>query len=403
MASAFEVLGVPSPPASHQVPDQAERFIAALTGDRRAIPTWNGQPNTLRAWLKMLAYWEIDNPLPKVKWGVKLYQSLHESSEARRLADQFELRDLMSPEGYSLILSAIMEKYRSYLEVAVPAAIDRFFYGGEKQKGQSFAAYIAQKENLENRVGESFAGEVVLQDRWQNSSSASGTDGVPKELLALRDYNTLLSFEQVAALLRPLDRPELIAQAAGAELGNQAMKHYPVVNNANAAPDAEDEDEPEDEGEQEEGESEYIDTDLDELEEGEVIFEDREYQEDEVQYIQAYHSAYADVRAKLRDQRKQRGFARTRGRSNSSPSSRPRSQERGGKGRGKGRKGEGSRFNKQRAGPFSKSGSSAMVKGTNEDLLARTRCYNCQELGHVARDCPLKGGGKGAKKTFIVC
>ena len=181
------------------------------------------------------------------------------------------------------------------------------------------------------------------------------------------------------------------------------MKHYPVVNNDNAAPDAEDEGEPEDEGEQEEGESEYIDTDLDELEEGEVIFEDREYQEDEVQYIQAYHSAYADVRAKLRDQRKQRGFTRTRGRSNSSPSSRPRSQERGGKGRGKGRKGEGSRFNKQRAGPFSKSGSSAMVKGTNEDLLARTRCYNCQELGHVARDCPLKGGGKGAKKTFIVC
>ena len=403
MASAFEVLGVPSPPASHQVPDQAERFIAALTGDRRAIPTWNGQPNTLRAWLKMLAYWEIDNPLPKVKWGVKLYQSLHESSEARRLADQFELRDLMSPEGYSLILSAIMEKYRSYLEVAVPAAIDRFFYGGEKQKGQSFAAYIAQKEtskielgnHLQEKLSSKIAGRILLRQ--------AGLTEYQRELLALRDYNTLLSFEQVAALLRPLDRPELIAQAAGAELGNQAMKHYPVVNNANAAPDAEDEDEPEDEGEQEEGESEYIDTDLDELEEGEVIFEDREYQEDEVQYIQAYHSAYADVRAKLRDQRKQRGFARTRGRSNSSPSSRPRSQERGGKGRGKGRKGEGSRFNKQRAGPFSKSGSSAMVKGTNEDLLARTRCYNCQELGHVARDCPLKGGGKGAKKTFIVC
>ena len=401
VASAFEVLGVPSPSVSHQVPDQAERFIAALTGDRRSIPTWNGQPNTLRTWLKMLAYWEIDNPLPRVKWGIKLYQSLQEDSEARRLADQFELKDLMSPDGYSLVLSAIMEKYRPYLEVAVPAAIDRFFYGGEKQKGQSFAAYIAQKEtskielenHLQEKLSTKIAGRILLRQ--------AGLTEYQRELLALRDYNTLLSFEQVAALLRPLDRPELIAQAAGAELGSQAQKHYPVVG-IEAPEDDEGNQLMDEEGENEE--SEYYDSEMDDLEEGEVFFEDREYQEDEAQYIQAYHSAYADVRASLRDQRKQRGFSRPRPKSPSSSSRRPRSHERGGKGkdRGKGRS-EGSRFNKQRTGPFSRSGKNPVVKGTSEDLLARTRCYNCQELGHLVRDCPLKGAGKGAKRNFVIC
>ena len=48
------------------------------------------------------------------------------------------------------------------------------------------------------------------------------------------------------------------------------------------------------------------------------------------------------------------------------------------------------------------------MKGGAEDLQARTRCFNCQELGHFARDCPLKGSGKGTssnkpKPTFVIC
>ena len=406
VASAFEVLGVQSPPTPSHMPDQAERFIAALTGDKRSIPVWSGQPNTLRTWLKMLAYWETDNPLPRAKWGIKLYQSLQENSEARRLADQFELKDLLSVNGYSLILTAIMDKYRPYLEVAVPAAIDKFFYHGERQKGQSFASFLAQKETarmeLENHLQEKLssrvAGRILLRQ--------AGLSEYQRELLALRNYNVLLTFEQVAELLRPLDRPELIAQAAGAELGQQASKHYPVMaldSNAEGENDKDGDDECDDEDEEEE---DSVEDEFEDLNEGEVYFEDREYQEDEMQYVQAYHSAYADVRAQLRDQRKQRGFTKLRNKSVPA-GNRPRSGDRGAsKGRGRNRgKGEGSRFNKQKSGPFGK-GSQNVMKGTPEDLVARTRCFNCQELGHLARDCPLKGGGKGsgtAKRAFVVC
>ena len=67
-----------------------------------------------------------------------------------------------------------------------------------------------------------------------------------------------------------------------------------------------------DEGEDQFEESQGSEEDDSELQEGEYLFEDREYDESEAIYIQAYHSAYADVRRDLRDRRKERGFVKRR-------------------------------------------------------------------------------------------
>ena len=252
--------------------------------------------------------------------------------------------------------------------------------------------------HLQEKVPDRVAGRVLLRQAARSEYQ--------RELLALRDYNTLLPFEQVAALLRPLDRPELIAQAAGAELGQAASKHYPVLVNHDH--DEDEERHESNEEEDEEAETEQTnEEESEELAEGEVVVEDREYQEDEAQYIQAYHSAYADVRAQLRDARKQRGFVKPRPRTPST-SGAGRSSDRGYRGQrrdGRSRpKGDSSRHNKFRSNSKPRTPKSDMVKGTAEDLVARTRCFNCQELGHLARNCPLKGGGKGApKRSFVVC
>ena len=393
VASAFEVLGMPSPANLQRPADQAERFIAALTQERRSIPTWQGQPGTLRTWLKLLAHWESETSVPKEKWGIRLYQSFQENSEPRKIADQVPLSDVLSPQGYGLILSSLMTKYKPYLDVAAPAAVDKFFYAGERQKGQTFASFIAAKEvarqdlenHLQERVPERIAGRVLLRQAhltdWQ------------RELVALKDTNQMFTFSQVISMLRPLDRPELIAQAANAELGATAAKHYPVMgmdqnhDGGGSVEETQDDDESflYDEADEEET-----------LEEDELLYEDREFDEDEAMYIRAYHSAYSDVRRDLQNRRKERGFIRHRGRGES-------------KGRPKG-KGRGRSFGASRQQP---SRYNKMVRGSTDDLLSRTRCYNCKELGHYARDCPLKGSGKGSARTsaaaapkqvsFVVC
>ncbi|CAE7633607.1 unnamed protein product [Symbiodinium necroappetens] len=349
--SAFEMLGIRAPGNVAKPVDQGERFIQAITGEKRNIPTWSGQPASLRSWLKLLAVWESETTLPKDKWGLKLFQSFAENSQPRKIADQIPMHELLSEHGYGLILTQLLAKYKPFLDIAAPAAIDRFLYSGDRQKNESFAAFLAAKEVARQDM------ELHLQER-----------------ISEKDQSQLLTFDQVAALLRPLDRPELLAQAAGAELGAGA-KHFPVITDGNL----EDDDEADELLLQEEEEEES-----DSIQDDELLFEDREYNEDEALFISAYHSAYADIRKDLKDRKKERGFVRHR---SNTPF----------RGRGRGRRTDRGPPRDPRRHDRTPRRSShnkvdpKMVKGSSADLQARVRCFNCNELGHYAKECPLKG------------
>ena len=139
------------------------------------------------------------------------------------------MNELLSASGYDKVLTALMMKYRPFLEVAGPASVDRYFYSGDRHKGDSFAAFIAAKEvarqDLENHLGEKLsdkvAGRVLLRQAHMSE--------LQRELVSLKDNSALMTFDEVATMLRQLDRPELLAQAAGAELGTAGAKHYPVM------------------------------------------------------------------------------------------------------------------------------------------------------------------------------
>ena len=400
VGSAFELFGKPfsgSMPSSQTTPStpaqqnelMLKALTAALSGDKKSIPTWNGSVETLRPWLRQLSYWELDNNVPKTRWGIKLLQSFTDGSAPRKIAETVDLSVVLSEQGYGTILTEIMTKYGPFLEAIGPAAIDHFFYGFEGSRQESFSNYIAAKEvalqELEAQLGEKvpprIAGRVLL--RGANLSEQQ------RENLAIK-YNALLTFDQIARALRPLDRPEALVGKVSKTflMGRSEATEQSEAFHEGEHEDLEEEeellfeeDEPESDGE---GNLTYL-----------VFDPSREYTEEETQYIWAYNSAYRDVRKDLQARRKGRQFFKPKD-----------SAQRNKKGGGKGRFGKSRSFSKGRQ-------PDRQNKGSPGDLLAKTRCFRCDELGHMSKDCPkrdnpsssffvVQGNQGTVNRTFVV-
>ena len=383
VSSAFEMLGK-SPATATQVngvsneETMMKALIAALSGDRKLLPSWNGNVETLRAWLQ-LSLWELDNNLPKSRWGLKLMQSFAEGSAPRKIAETIDIPTLTSDAGYGAILSAILAKYSPFLEAAGPAAVETFFYGCERAKNESFSTYVAAKEvalqEMESHLGErlpaKIAGRILLRH--------AGLNDTQREAMAVK-YNSMLTFEQVATALRPLDRPEALV--------TKVSKTYAVVR-------SEDETEGYEEAEGEDDEEELQRDEEDSGPESDgngnlayLMFDtNEEFTEEEVAYIYAYNSAYKDVRRELQARRKGRQFFKPRG------GVIKKGKNKGNKGQSK-EKGSSNSF---RSGQGRGKGS----RGTPEELMAKTRCFSCGQLGHMSRECPNRR--EESASNFFVC
>ena len=405
--SAFELLGRKPPTTQGQLGmETSDAIVKALTmavsGERKFIPSWGGGASTLRAWLKQLSFWELDNHVPKNRWGVKLFQALPENSIPRRIAEGLPMEVITSERGYGAILTAILEKFKPYLEAAAPAAVDAFFFQGDRGRNETFSSFIAAKElarqEVENlsgeRVPDKIAGRILLKQANLTESQ--------RENMAIK-HNALLSFEEVARAPRPLDRPDaLLKPMASSSLLAQTSSDASAAFWMNEEEGPMNQpgpllEEPEGEWEERHHDEYYAEEEFDEPTEPLLYFEaDREFDEEEALYIWAYNDAYQqlsqelgahdpssfpayqDVRRELQARRKGRQFFR------------PREQKGASKGKGRGKSPWSSKSSSKGRG---KKGGAGKGKGrgnrgTAEELLARTRCYGCGELGHFSRDCP---------------
>lgn len=235
---------------------------------------------------------------------MKLLQSFVEGSEPRRIADTIPMHILLSPQGCSAVLSAIYDKYFPYLEASAPKAIDKFLYEGERGKSESFTAYIASKQ-LARQEMESQLGEVI-SDRLCGGIllKQAGLNEFQREMLMLRGP-ILRSFDEVANLLRTLDRPEMLVKAqSGVQSRNYATYQHEDAEDQFSAEQQMDENAGDEEWDDDESSSQDADG------HPYIYFEDRNFTENESTEILAYHSAYRDVRKELQKRRNERGFVK---------------------------------------------------------------------------------------------
>lgn len=207
----------------------------------------------------------------------------------------------------------------------------------------------------------------------------------------------MLTFDQAASVLRPLDRPDALVHRVSK---NYAMTARPGDRNH-------EEEDPPAQGDEEwpecfdDEEMIPVDPEEDEPEsdgEGNLTYllfnPEEEYNEDEAAYIWAYNSAYRDVRKELQARKKGRQFFKPKG----SAGVVKKGKFKGGR-NGKGaNKGKPSSLHGQRKAP----GNPKTYRGTPEELMSKTRCFNCGQLGHISKECPDRDRG-GGQRHFFVC
>ena len=348
-------------------------LIAALSGD--LLPSWNGPVESLRAWLRQLSLWELDNDLPKSRCGLKLLRSFSEGSAPRKIAETIDIPTLTSDAGYGTILSAILAKYSPFVEAAGPAAVETFVYGCERARNESFSTYVAAKEvalqEMEAHLGErlptKIAGRILLRH--------AGLNDTQREAMAVK-YNSMLTFEQVANTLRPLDRPEALV--------TKVAKTYAAVK---IETEAENEDEAEGEDDEEELQPDEEDSAMG-METWRTWcltpMRSSRKRKQPTSMPTTRHTKLWDVNFKREG--KGRQFFKPRGAVIK-------------KGKNEGHKGQSK--GKGSSNSFRSDQGRGKPPGTPEELMAKTRCFSCGQLGHMSRECPNRR--EEAASNFFVC
>ena len=83
---------------------------------------------------------------------MRFFQSL--SGEARKIAQTVSSDVLLTADGYSAVLMALVAKFQPYLDVVGPFSIDTFLYSGNPATRKIFNSYLnrksTQKQELES-------------------------------------------------------------------------------------------------------------------------------------------------------------------------------------------------------------------------------------------------------------
>eukprot|EP00971_Amphidinium_carterae_P323664 6432221-Amphidinium_carterae.1 len=120
-------------------------------------PIWNGE-DPARRWRSMrreMVLWGQDTDTLPSRQAVRVFRALQ--GVAKQLAEPISDRDLMSPNGLTLLIQWFDDLYRGAMELTAEVDFEQAVFNGFRTADESFLTYRARKQlefaRYENGVG----------------------------------------------------------------------------------------------------------------------------------------------------------------------------------------------------------------------------------------------------------
>ena len=293
-------------------------------------------PSLYKRWRRRAALMIISlpNTYPAEKYGPKLIEFL--AGEAELAVEHIPVEDLAKSGGERLVFKALDERFKPLEKDDMNEALKEFFFETAIRSGEPMKAFITRFVTVERKLREQ---GVTLPDEVQG-------------WFMLRKLH--LDTNQEAMILtatRGSFKIGDVSQAVRAILANTKGTHKTNQKDTFVVTDEQDRD---------------TDVGWDEDQEllqvlAAELQENDNYEEEEL--LDTFES-YKQVRTKMQEVRKARGF---RSDASSSGSSQPWRLQ-------------------------------GTISARLQQVKARTRCHRCGQIGHWRKECPSRSGGKGGNK-----
>ena len=136
--------------------------------------------------------------------------------------------ELLTTEGYVLILQKILKAHQAYLEAELEKATLEFLHARAREKGELFTTYVAYLELLGRELDQQLSPAPPLDERIKAIVLLRNChlDAEQRTQLAMKRAGTQ-PFQEVANQLRVLDRPEAFLQQS--KVPPAVKRAYPLA------------------------------------------------------------------------------------------------------------------------------------------------------------------------------
>lgn len=112
--------------------------------DRDPPPSFDGDVEGFKQFVRDLKLWRRDTDAPERKHGVKVLRQL--TGQAKAICNELSVEEITSENGLDLILNKLREHYSPHLETTMPKAFEKAVYGEPRKPKENICDFVIRQD-----------------------------------------------------------------------------------------------------------------------------------------------------------------------------------------------------------------------------------------------------------------